>query len=59
MSMLQAWEIDKVCYERDTEAYSVSRDKAMNAAIEPTRTPIHSFVSHTLYVSANSATPYL
>lgn len=55
---LQAWKIDKVCYERDTEAYSVSRDKAMNAAIEATGTHIHSFVSHTLYVSLQPAVLY-
>lgn len=48
---LQAWKIGKVCFEADTEPYSVARDRNMIAGIEAAGVPWHSFVSHTLYVS--------
>ena len=49
--IVQAWKIGKVCFEADTEPYSVQRDQQMTQNIEATGVPWHSFVSHTLYVS--------
>lgn len=48
----QAWKINKVCFEADTEPYSVERDRNMIRNVEATGVPWHSFVSHTLYVSS-------
>ena len=47
---VQAWNIGKVCFEADTEPYSVERDKNMCKGITAAGIPWHSFVSHTLYV---------
>lgn len=49
---IQAWKIRKVCFEADTEPYSVERDQNMIQNVEATGVPWHSFVSHTLYVSS-------
>lgn len=50
--LIKAWKIGKVCFEADTEPYSVQRDQQMTQNIEATGVPWHSFVSHTLYDTA-------
>lgn len=56
---IQAWKIGKVCFEADTEPYSIQRDQSMIQNVEAVGVPWHSFVSHTLYVrSAGTTVPY-
>ncbi|KAL3132986.1 hypothetical protein ABBQ38_006897 [Trebouxia sp. C0009 RCD-2024] len=50
--LIKAWKINKVCFEADTEPYSVERDRNMIRNVEATGVPWHSFVSHTLYDTA-------
>lgn len=55
---IQAWNIGKVCFEADTEPYSIQRDQRMIQNVEAAGVPWHSFVSHTLYVrSAGNTVP--
>lgn len=55
----QAWKIGKVCFEADTEPYSVQRDRKMVQNIEAAGVPWHSSVSHTLYVRSAGNTSFL
>ena len=55
----QAWKIGKVCFEADTEPYSVQRDQGLIQNIEAAGVPWHSFVSHTLYVRSDGNTSSL
>nr|AXE72850.1 6-4 photolyase [Chlamydomonas sp. ICE-L] len=47
------WQVDELCYEVDTEPYAVLRDAHVSSLAKAANVEVKSFVSHTLYDTAD------